>query len=110
MASNNGFKVNNKFSGGLAPIECDRPNCSGSIYANVLAHKHYLGLRPKCFVCAKLGQNRFYKMPPGMERSFKNGKPILKQPTNTGGGGLGPKGKSDKERIADLEKKLEAAI
>ena len=108
--ANNGFAVINEFSGGLPPVGCDRPNCTGSIYANVLAHKHYLGLRPKCLVCAKMGQNRFYKMPPGIDRSFKNGKPILKQPPNGGGGGVGGKAKSDKERIAELERKLEASI
>jgi hypothetical protein len=98
---------------GLAPVACLRANCHGTIPCKTLAYQLSKGGRPVCRVCQALKQTRYYKMPPGAERSF-NFK--VKGPVNP----PRPKGKPNaqndqqfkqqQQRIAELERKLEKSI
>ena len=97
---------------GLAPIGCDRPNCPGSIEANVLAHKLHLGQKPKCFECAKVKHTRYYKLPPGAERLFKF-KPMgapLHNATKPANATNDKQLQAQAARIADLERRLQATM
>ena len=120
MASNGSFKTVKRFGvgdGGLAPVCCTRPNCRGSIPANVLAHKLHMGWKEqtKCLECAKLkpAQTRYYKLPPGAERLFTF-KPKVKAQAPAKPNGAKPVEQkllqAANDKITQLQKQLKEAV
>jgi len=97
---------------GLAPIECDRPGCTGCIKAQTLAYINVKkGGRAKCLECAKLKppQTRYFKLPPGAERLFDFGGKSSPN-GNSKGFDQTAKLKQQDAKIAELERKLAQSI
>ena len=88
------------------PIFCLRTNCKGSIPSNVCAHKLFMGTKPKCFECARVGQTTFFKLPPGMDRKYKNGKLINTSKPPNGGNEEQAINKKQAAEIAELKRQL----